>query len=122
MNIAIIMLGSNIKTDINLELAKEKLSTYFDIIKESSIITSKPYGKHYLSDFRNKAVKLLSVETKEETISIFKNIEMEMDRTLESKQSGKIPIDIDLIFWNENQVHQDYDRFEFVRKCVDEIR
>jgi len=122
MNIAIIMLGSNIKTDINLELAKEKLSTYFDIIKESSIITSKPYGKHYLSDFQNKAVKLLSVETKEETISIFKNIEMEMDRTLESKQSGKIPIDIDLIFWNENQVHRDYDRFEFVRKCVDEIR
>jgi len=122
MNTAIIMLGSNSNADINLELAKDQLSSYFDVVKESSTTTSKPFGKNYHADFWNKALKILSVETKEETIYIFKNIEAEMGRTVDSKKSGIIPIDIDLIFWNDNQVHFDYDRFDFVRKCINEIR
>jgi len=122
MNTAIIMLGSNSNADINLELAKDQLSSYFDVVKESSTTTSKPFGKNYHADFWNKALKILSVETKEETIYIFKNIEAEMGRTADSKKSGIIPIDIDLIFWNDNQVHFDYDRFDFVRKCINEIR
>jgi 2-amino-4-hydroxy-6-hydroxymethyldihydropteridine diphosphokinase len=116
------MLGSNSNADINLELAKDILSSYFDVVKESSTTTSKPFGKNYHADFWNKALKILSVETKEETIYIFKNIEAEMGRTADSKKSGIIPIDIDLIFWNDNQVHFDYDRFDFVRKCINEIR
>ena len=122
MNTAIIMLGSNSNADINLELAKDLLSSYFDVVKESPTTTSKPFGKNYHADFWNKALKNLSVETKEETIYIFKNIEAEMGRTADSKKSGIIPIDIDLIFWNDNQVHSDYDRFDFVRKCINEIR
>jgi 2-amino-4-hydroxy-6-hydroxymethyldihydropteridine diphosphokinase len=122
MNTAIIMLGSNSNADINLELAKDQLSSYFDVVKESSTTTSKPFGENYHADFWNKALKILSVETKEETIYIFKNIEAEMGRTADSKKSGIIPIDIDLIFWNDNQVHSDYDRFDFVRKCINEIR
>ena len=122
MNTAIIMLGSNSNADINLELAKDQLSSYFDVVKESSTTTSKPFGKNYHADFWNKALKILSVETKEETIYIFKNIEAEMGRTADSKKSGIIPIDIDLVFWNDNQVHFDYDRFDFVRKCINEIR
>jgi len=122
MNTAIIMLGSNSNADINLELAKDLLSSYFDVVKESSTTTSKPFGKNYHADFWNKALKILSVETKEETIYIFKNIEAEMGRTADSKKSGIIPIDIDLVFWNDNQVHFDYDRFDFVRKCINEIR
>ncbi len=122
MNTAIIMLGSNVDTDNNLELAKEKLLLQFEIVKESSTISSKPFGKNYTAYFYNKAIKLLSDETKEETISIFKNIEVEMGRTSKSKESGMIPIDIDLIFWNDIQAHTDYDHFDFVRRCVNEIR
>ena len=122
MNTAIIMLGSNVNAEVNIELAKEKLSQEFDIEKESSCITSKPFGSHYVSDFCNKAIKLLSAETKEETIYMFKSIEAEMGRTLQSKAAGIIPIDIDLIFWNDHQVHPDYDRFDFVKKSIDEIK
>jgi 2-amino-4-hydroxy-6-hydroxymethyldihydropteridine diphosphokinase len=122
MNTAIIMLGSNVNAEANIELAKEKLSSQFEIEKESSCITSKPFGNHYISDFCNKAIKLLSDETKDETIFSFKNIEIEMGRTSKSKDSGIIPIDIDLIFWNNNQVHSDYDRFDFVKKSIDEIK
>lgn len=122
MNTVIIMLGSNSSAEINIKLAIKKLSSHFKITKESSEITSKPFGNQYIFDFHNKAIKLLSDETQKETVSVLKSIETEMGRTPDSKQSGIIPIDIDLIFWNENLVHSDYDRFEFVKKCVDEIK
>jgi 7,8-dihydro-6-hydroxymethylpterin-pyrophosphokinase len=122
MNTAIIMLGSNTNASVNLELAKEKLAVQFDIVKESSGISSKPFGIHYKSDFCNKAIKLLSDETREESVSIFKSIEAEMGRTPESKKNGIVPIDIDLIFWNDTQVHADYDNYDFVKKCVNEIK
>jgi 2-amino-4-hydroxy-6-hydroxymethyldihydropteridine diphosphokinase len=90
-------------------------------VKESSVIFSKPLGKHYKADFQNKAIILSSDDNETGTISIFKDIETEMGRTPESKINGSIPIDIDLIFWNEKLVNEDYNRFEFVRICVNEI-
>ena len=44
-----------------------------------------------------------------------------MGRDAECKLTGIIPIDIDLIFWNQSLVHEDYNRFEYVKSCVNEI-
>jgi len=122
MNTAILMLGSNFNTEQNINLAKEKISEYYEIVSVSSRIITLPFGKQYKSDFQNEAVKLLSDETAEDTKATLKQIETELGRTPESKKQGIIPIDIDLIFWNETQMHADYDRFDFVRKCVNEIK
>jgi len=122
MNTAIIMLGSNADAENNLQLAKEKLSARFEIAKESSVDLSKPLGKNYKSDFLNKAMMLLSDDNEKETVSIFKDIEAEMGRTPTSKSEGIIPIDIDLIFWNDKLASQDYERFDFVRYCINEIK
>jgi 2-amino-4-hydroxy-6-hydroxymethyldihydropteridine diphosphokinase len=121
MNTAIIMLGSNQNPKKNLELAIEKLSEVFDLVAFSQVIISKAIGKNYKADFHNQAVKLLSADNAEETRFSFKLTESELGRTPESKKSGLIPIDIDLIFWNNTKVHPDYDRFDFVRNCVNEI-
>lgn len=121
MNTALIMLGSNIDADSNLELAKEKLAEYFEIISTSSKTVTKPNGKQYKSDFHNEALKILSVDTAEESKKIFKDIENEMGRTFHSKKEGLITIDIDLIFWNDTLVHGDYERFQFVKLCIDEL-
>ena len=86
------------------------------------LVETKPHGKHYISNFQNLALKILSEETAEETKLIFKDIEKEMGRSPESKTKGAIPIDIDLIFWNDNLLHRDYERFEFVKKCIDELK
>jgi 2-amino-4-hydroxy-6-hydroxymethyldihydropteridine diphosphokinase len=115
------MLGSNIDANSNLELAKEKLAEYFEIIAISSIIVTKPSGKQYKSDFHNEAIKVLSVDTAEETKKIFKDIETDMGRTYNSKKAGLITIDIDLIFWNDTLVHADYERFQFVKSCINEL-
>ena len=122
MNTALIMLGSNFNSEQNIEIAIEKLSEHFEIEKQSSIIETQPFGKHYVNNFQNIALKIQSEETAEETKLIFKDIEMEMGRTSESKTLGIIPIDIDLIYWNDNLIHRDFDRFKFVRMCIEEVR
>jgi len=122
MTTVIIMLGSNSQAEKNIPLAIEKLASYFKIIAQSSSIITKPFGTHYVSDFQNIALKLLSDKTEEETKAFFKQTEQDMGRTPESKIKGIIPIDIDMIFWNETLVHNDYNCFDFVKECVDEVK
>ncbi|HNZ62148.1 MAG TPA: 2-amino-4-hydroxy-6-hydroxymethyldihydropteridine diphosphokinase [Paludibacteraceae bacterium] len=122
MNTAIVLLGSNVDADQNIDAAKDRLSEFFEIDLCSSRIESEAIGENYVTPFLNEAVKLYSDETSEETIAIFKQIEVELGRTPESKKKGIVPIDIDLIFWNDNLMRNDYHRFPFVKKCVDEIR
>jgi len=122
MNTALIMIGSNYNAETNMELAKEKLSEYFEIVSQSSTLMTKAVGNMYKGDFRNEALAILSDDTSEGTRAMFKQIEKDMGRTRESKAKGEVPIDIDLIFWNEYLIHEDYNRFAFVKKCIDEIK
>ena len=116
------MLGSNTNPQTNMELTVSRLVTYFDIISESLPVITKPYGAQFSSDFHNVALKLRTINTQEDTTAIFKSIEIEIGRNRDSKLTGLIPMDIDLIFWNNNLVHKDYNRYEYVRNCINEIK
>ena len=119
-NEAIIMLGSN--TDISMLLsAKSMLEDWFDVIAVSEIRKTTAIGEHYQSPFYNQAIRIKTEYDREETIRIFKKTEKKLGRTAESKKEGIVPIDIDLIVWNGEICHDDYYRFDFVKKCVDEI-
>ena len=119
-NEAVIMLGSN--TDISLLLsAKSMLEDWFDVIAVSEIRKTTAIGEHYQSPFYNQAIRIKTEYDREETIRIFKKTEKKLGRTAESKKEGIVPIDIDLIVWNGEICHDDYYRFDFVKKCVDEI-
>lgn len=118
---AIISLGSNTEKKI-LELATILLAETFQLISQSEIIESNAIGEHYQSPFYNQAIKLLSGYEKDETIQIFKETEIKLGRTPQSKSKGIVPLDIDLIIWEGVVYKDDYYRFDFVRKCVDEIK
>jgi 2-amino-4-hydroxy-6-hydroxymethyldihydropteridine diphosphokinase len=122
MNTAIVMLASNINGEENLSLAKERLSEFFEILDQSTILITKPVGKKYKNDFHNQAIKILCDDTAQETAKHFKHIENEMGRSSETNLIGEVPIDIDLIFWNGVQKRNDYDKYPFVRQCIDEIK
>lgn len=121
MNTAIVMLGSNFQKEQSLERAKEKLSEFFEIIDESRMLLTKPVGSKYKSDFLNQAIKLFSADSASETQNHFKHIEDLLGRSPLTNMLGDVPIDIDLIFWNGEQKRTDYDKFDFVRDCVDEL-
>lgn len=122
MNTAIVMLGANVNQEQNLMLAKELLAEFFEILDESSIMITKPIGKKYKTDFHNQAIKILSDDTAKQITSHFKHIENEMGRSALTNLKGEVPIDIDLIFWNGVQKRSDYDKYPFVKQCVDEIK
>jgi len=121
MNTAIVMLGSNFQKEQNMERAKEMLSEFFEIVDESRVLLTKPVGKKYTNEFLNQALKLLSADTFIETQKHFKHIEDLLGRSPLTNMMGDVPIDIDLIFWNGQQKRNDYDNYDFVKECVDEL-
>ena len=122
MNTAIIMLGSNAGVDKNMEFALNRLAEHFEIIDKSPQVQTEPVGVQFLASFYNVALRITSNEAREKTIAIFKQIEQEAGRKPDSKLTGIIPMDIDMIFWNDVQVHDDYNRFEYVKNCINEIK
>ena len=121
MNTAIIMLGSNIDACSNLELAIDKLRGCFEIVGKSNKLKTKPVGLQCSMNFMNMALKFITNKNRDDTVILFKQIEFEMGRNL-SKTTTNIPIDIDLIYWNDHLIHDDYTHFEYVRNCVNEIK
>ena len=121
MNTVLVMLGSNVNVEYNIDLAKRNLSDFFRIVDSSSLIFSMPVGNHYKSPFANNALKLTTHLRKNEIVTLFKSIEIKMGRTAESKQNGIIPIDIDLIFWNNILEHEDYNIHGYVKECIDQL-
>ena len=119
-NEAVIMLGSN--TDISLLFsAKSMLEDWFDVVAVSEIMQTTAIGEQYQSPFYNQAIRIQTEYDREETIRIFRKIEKKLGRTPESNTEGIVPIDIDLIVWNGEICRDDYYRYDFVKKCVDEI-
>lgn len=122
MNEGIIMLGSNNNAEENITKAKEKINDKYEIIDESTVLITLPRGEKYKSHFLNQAIKILSDEYFEDSVIFFKQIEKELGRTAEGKEAGIIPIDIDFVFWNETAMRKDYEKWDFVRICIDQIK
>jgi len=122
MNEGIIILGSNYNQEENLLKAKEKINDKYEIIDESNILITLPRKSSYKSHFLNQAIKILSDEYYHDSVRFFKQIEQELGRTPEGKAKGIIPIDIDFVFWNDEAMRDDYEKWDFVRICIDQIK
>lgn len=122
MNEGIIMLGSNQNPETNIEKAKEIINNHYEIIHESAVLITLPRGKKYKNHFLNQAIKILTDEYFEDSVRFFKKIEADLGRTPEGKAAGLIPIDIDFVFWNDTAMRDDYEKWDFVRICIDQIK
>lgn len=122
MNEGIIMLGSNSNAEENITKAKERINDKYEIIDESTVLVTLPRGKKYKSHFLNQAIKILSDEYFEDSVIFFKQIEKELGKTPDGKADGIIPVDIDFVFWNDTAMRNDYEKWDFVRICIDQIK
>ncbi|MDD4488978.1 MAG: 2-amino-4-hydroxy-6-hydroxymethyldihydropteridine diphosphokinase [Paludibacter sp.] len=122
MNEGIIMLGSNLNPEVNITRAKERINDKYEIIDESTVLITLPRNKKYKNHFYNQAIKILSDEYFEDSVRFFKQIEQDLGRTPEGKLNGIVPIDIDFVFWNETAMRDDYEKWDFVKICIDQIK
>lgn len=99
-NNVILCLGSNTDCEANLKSAASLLRAYFGSIRFSEAIYTEPIGLPDSGLFLNQVAVAGTNASLEEVRRAVKAMEKRLGRMSDSKQKGKIPIDIDLLLWN----------------------
>lgn len=101
MNSCILALGSNRDRNRNVGVAVSRLKECFERVYLAEPILTEPFGVPATEPFLNLVIVAYTIHSREEVIQTLKQIEKEMGRTPEDKISGSVPIDIDLLKWND---------------------
>jgi 2-amino-4-hydroxy-6-hydroxymethyldihydropteridine diphosphokinase len=120
-NVFIISICSNQEPLRQIEAVKNVLQQTFPEAVFSDFVSTKAIGHHYKTPFYNGAARIVTTLSIEALTTLLKQIEKEAGRTPEMKTAGIVPIDLDIIVFNDAIVHRDYTRFPFVRKAVDAL-
>lgn len=106
MNKLTISIGSNSKDK------EQQMSDCISWLKENlqATIVSEIYSSPALNgkdpEYLNAVATALSEEHHENLVKKFKAYETSCGRTLNSKKRGEIPIDIDIVIWNDDILRQ----------------
>ncbi|MDF9831028.1 2-amino-4-hydroxy-6-hydroxymethyldihydropteridine diphosphokinase [Parabacteroides sp. PF5-6] len=101
-NRIVLSFGSNSDKERNMDRAMTLLNRAFDSILFSERLETAPYGSLAGSaPFLNQLALAYTPLAAEEIVARLKTIEKEIGRRPEDKSGGLIPIDIDLLQWND---------------------
>lgn len=128
---AYISLGSNIgDKEKNLKEAIERVrnAKYIDVLKESSIIDTEPWGYEEQESFKNCVIEIKTLLNPRELMTTLLDIEKEMKRERIIKWGPRI-IDLDIILFDDIVTEEDYvtiphprmEEREFVLEPLNEI-
>lgn len=101
LNSGILGLGSNYDRESRMLQAREMLMDVFADISFGEAVYTEPIHYNNPELFLNQVAVIKTGRKKEEVLFLLKKIETALGRNAEDKISEKIPIDIDLIQWNE---------------------
>lgn len=101
LNKVIISLGSNQEKEKNIEMANQLLDSHFDSIHFSEAVYTQPFHMENPALFLNQVAIAFTSENPDQIVDAFKQMERQLGRKPEDKSKGNIPIDIDLLQWND---------------------
>ena len=113
-NRVILCLGSNLDKEKNIERAAARLRARFVSIRFSDPVYTRSIGCPEETWFLNQVAVLYCTETTAEIITILKEIERSLGRKPEDKAVGHVPIDIDLLSWNNRVLKPDDLRRDYI--------
>lgn len=114
----LLCLGSNVDGIHHLRDAEQILERLFGPVCWGDIIETEPWGINLSDSFFNRAAYLYTSLSTEELIGYFKQIERENGRTAESKALGIIPLDIDLLAYDNCILKPEDLKKEYVKKAL----
>lgn len=114
----LLCLGSNIDGIHHLQDAEQTLNRLFGSIQWGDIIETEPWGMSRPASFFNRAAYLYTSLSSDELISRFKQIERGSGRTPESKAEGIVPLDIDLLAYDDDVLKPEDLQKEYVKKAL----
>lgn len=120
-NQVIVVLGSNIDAEKNINVALSLLEKYFKVNKISSVLKTKPIGITNQPDFLNAAVFMETSLEREALIQRLKALEDELGRDRTRPKFGPREIDLDILSWNGKIVNDDYYSRDFLQQLVAEL-
>jgi len=98
----ILSLGSNYNEQQNMAFAVEQLKKLFLSIRFSESYYTEPVGSSYsVGKYLNQVAIAYTGYSADEIKPMLKEIEAAAGRTPQLKAEGKIPLDIDLVKWND---------------------
>lgn len=114
LNRIIVCMGSNRNPAANVECAGRLLCDYFISPRFSVPVYTEPIGAGLSGLFLNQIIIAYTADQPDEVIRVLKQIERQVGRTPQDKLHGDIPIDIDLLQWNDLILKPDDLRREYV--------
>ena len=100
INTAIICLGSNTPDrEMRIDNSCKKMADKAEIKRHSKIIISEDITGHGAS-YINQSIEITTNLTLAELRTFIHEIEQSEGRTPKSKAKGQMPIDIDIVIWN----------------------
>ena len=121
MNKAVIALGSNIDPQKNIAKAKDRISQRLKILSESSFVTTEPVGIIKQANFINGALLVETDLKLDELKSQLQGIETVLGRTIAGHPFGPRTIDLDIVVFNDQIVHQDFYARDYLKQSVLEL-
>jgi 2-amino-4-hydroxy-6-hydroxymethyldihydropteridine diphosphokinase len=117
----IISVGSNIDPEENIKRAFEQLKGVDPHINIATLLHTKPVGFTDQANFINTAFSFSILLNEIELKTYLKNIEAKLGRIRTNNKNGPRTIDLDIVKIDNNIVDDDYYKYDFVRKSVDEL-
>ena len=121
MNTMIIAVGSNIKPEENVRLAREAIAGSMELVAESAWIRTKPIGFTDQPDFLNCAFLVRTGMECEEAKEWLKGVEKRLGRVRTRNRYGPRTIDLDIVVWNGRVIDDDVYLRDFLKGAVQEL-
>ena len=97
---AVLVMGSNFgEREAILQSSLSRMADFCSVVRRSEIYESNDClgkGRKYL----NIVLQIATLSDEPEIIRRLKLLECEFGRTLESRERGEVPLDIDIVIWN----------------------
>lgn len=121
MNTAVLGIGSNYRSESNIQTASEILEQYFTNIRFSKPLSTNPVNIPNPAPFLNRTAILNTQSDYTEVSSILKSIEKTLGRSPEHKKLHNIIIDIDLLQWNNTPLKPDDLQQPYIQSGLQEL-
>ena len=119
MVMAVIGLASNVNPYVNIDKAGLFLEDQFRVVKKSTFVKTQPIEQKEAHFYLNGAV-MIETDLNQEQLQLYlKKFEGVLGRDRVDKQ--RVVIDLDLLVFDGEVVHQDVAQRDFVKRAVDEL-
>ncbi|MDH6341710.1 2-amino-4-hydroxy-6-hydroxymethyldihydropteridine diphosphokinase [Parabacteroides sp. PFB2-12] len=123
LNSAFISIGTNVDRERHCREAADRLATLFEELYFSDPIETEAVGKvKEAAPYINQVAAGFTGLDRETLQERLKAIERELGRQPEDKGSGRVPIDLDLLIWNEEVLRPNDMRQDYVRLCLPSLQ